>query len=109
MNSAPVIWFLNGAIQQQEIETLAHVKEILKGDYEVIKLTDELHSHLPQKYNKFHVLLIGKNSQKVVKENNSSVFKMNVNTFMSLSITHRGAAIFIKERALQKLIDNEQK
>ena len=107
MKSASVIWYLNGTIQQQLFIHKIEIQNILNnGDYQKIELTPELLTNLPANYHKFDTVIIGKGSKEIVKDNNSNSLKINVNTFMSLSITHTGAAIFIKSKTLKNLERN---
>ena len=106
MKSASVIWYLNGTIQQELFIHKNQINNILKGEYERLDLTPELLTNLPANYHKFDTMLIGKDSTDIVKDNNSNSLKINVNTFMSLSITHTGAAIFIKSKTLKNLERN---
>ena len=106
MKSASVIWYLNGTIQQELFIHKNQITNILKGEYQKIELTPELLTNLPANYHKFDTMLIGKGSTDIVKDNNSNSLKINVNTFMSLSITHTGAAIFMKSKTLKNLERN---
>jgi len=107
MKSASVIWYLNGTIQQQLFIHKIEIQNILNnGDYQKIELTPELLTNLPANYHKFDTMLIGKDATEIVKDNNSNSLKINVNTFMSLSITHTGAAIFMKSKTLKNLERN---
>jgi len=106
MKSASVIWYLNGTIQQQLFIHKIEINNILKGEYERVDLTPELLTNLPANYHKFDTMLIGKDATEIVKDNNSNSLKINVNTFMSLSITHTGAAIFMKSKSLKNLERN---
>ena len=99
-----VIWRLNGSVQEQVFSHIQEVKENLNGKYEIIKLTNEMHMNLPPSYNRFDVMLIGSGSQNLVQDNKSDrSLKININTFMSLSISHTGALVFMKSKALKKL------
>ena len=106
MKSASVIWYLNGTIQQELFIHKNQITNILNSDYQKIELTTELLTNLPANYHKFDTVLIGKDSNEIVKDNKSNSLKINVNTFMSLSITHTGAAIFIKSKTLKNLERN---
>jgi len=106
MKSASVIWYLNGTIQQELFIHKNQITNILNSDYQKIELTPELLTNLPANYHKFDTVLIGKDSDEIVKDNKSNSLKINVNTFMSLSITHTGAAIFIKSKTLKNLERN---
>ncbi len=106
MKSASVIWYLNGTIQQELFIHKNQITNILKGEYQKIELTPELLTNLPANYHKFDTVIIGKGSMEIVKDNNANSLKINVNTFMSLSITHTGAAIFMKSKTLKNLERN---
>jgi len=106
MKSPSVIWFLKGTIQQELFIHKRQITNILKGEYERVELTPELLTNLPANYHKYDTMLIGKDSTNIVKDNKSNSLKINVNTFMSLSITHTGAAIFIKSKTLKELERN---
>ena len=107
MKSTSVIWYLNGTIQQQLFIHKIEIQNILNnGDYQKIELTPELLTNLPANYHKYDTMLIGKGSEEIVKDNNANSLKINVNTFMSLSITHTGAAIFMKSKTLKNLERN---
>jgi len=106
-NPNAVEWNSHGGVSDKIILHKLAINDILGSQkFERISL-EPYKKDLPDRYQSFDLILIQENSQHIVAEDTQEEFlkdrKLNVMSFITLSISHYGNAILISENTLKEL------